>query len=129
MIESKRWGSAILYGVTAILLIALVVSLLFSLLLKFTSLTEQSIQWLIITLAFISVFIGGIVAGRKGKEKGLLLGALTALTYTGIVLLFQFLGYGQSLSGKNWLYHGGFLLVAMLGGVIGVNLSSSKRQS
>ncbi len=104
----------------------LVVSLLFSLLLKFTSLTEQSIQWVVTTLGFIAVFIGGFVAGGKGKEKGLLLGALTAIIYTSIILLFNFLGFGQTLSAKNWMYHGGFLLIAMLGGVIGVNISSNR---
>ncbi|WP_243386199.1 TIGR04086 family membrane protein [Bacillus kexueae] len=126
MIESKRWGSAILYGVISIFLMGLVVSLLFSLLLKFTSLTEQSIQWVVTTLGFIAVFIGGFVAGGKGKEKGLLLGALTAIIYTSIILLFNFLGFGQTLSAKNWMYHGGFLLIAMLGGVIGVNISSNR---
>jgi len=126
LIESKRWGSAILYGVISIFLMGLVVSLLFSLLLKFTSLTEQSIQWVVTTLGFIAVFIGGFVAGGKGKEKGLLLGALTAIIYTSIILLFNFLGFGQTLSAKNWMYHGGFLLIAMLGGVIGVNISSNR---
>ncbi|WP_044896225.1 TIGR04086 family membrane protein [Bacillus alveayuensis] len=127
--ESKRWGSAILHGVIAIFIIALIVSFLFSVLLKLTSLTEDSIQWLVISCSFISVFIGGFIAGGKGKEKGWLIGGLTALTYTGIILLFQFLGYGTSLSSKQWLYHGGFLLIAMLGGILGVNVSTSKRQT
>lgn len=127
--ESKQWGSAILHGVMAILIIALVTSLIFSILLKFTSLTEQSIQWIVMTLAFVAVFVGGFIAGGKGKEKGWLIGALTSLTYTGIILLIQFLGYGNVLSTKQWLYHGGFLLIAMFGGMIGVNMTTSKRQT
>jgi len=128
-LESKQWGSAILFGVLAIFIIALVTSLFFSILLKFTSLTEHSIQWIVVTLSFVAVFIGGFIAGGKGKEKGWLIGALTSLTYTGIILLIQFLGYGNVLSLEQWLYHGAFLLIAMFGGMIGVNVSTSRRQA
>lgn len=129
MIEAKRWGRAVFYGVFAILLLALIGSLVLSLLLRFTNLTEESLFWVITSLSFFAVFVGGVVSGGKGKEKGWLLGAMTAVMYTGIVLLFQFLGYGKTLSLESYLYHGGFLVTAMIGGMLGVNLSSSKRKA
>lgn len=39
---------------------------------------------------------------------------------------FQFLGYGKTFTMEQTMYHGGFLAIAMLGGVMGVNLSGSK---
>lgn len=124
--ETKKWGKAILYGLITIFVIALVTSLVFSLLLKFTSLTESSITWLLLGLSVLAMFIGGFVAGGNGKEKGWLVGGVTALLYSLIIFLFQFLGYGQIFSMEQTMYHGGFLVVAMVGGVFGVNLASSR---
>jgi putative membrane protein (TIGR04086 family) len=129
MIEAKRWGKAVFYGVFTILIIALISSFLLSILLRFTSLTEDSLFWVITSISFLAVFIGGFIAGGKGKEKGWLLGGATAVAYTGIVLLFQFLGYGKTLSLESLLYHGGFLITSIVGGMLGVNISSPKRQA
>ncbi|WP_175639820.1 TIGR04086 family membrane protein [Metabacillus schmidteae] len=124
--ETKKWGKAILYGLITIFAMALVTSLIFSLLLKFTSLTESSITWLILGLSILALFIGGFVAGGNGKEKGWLIGGITALLFSLIILLFKFLGHGQIFSMEELMYHGGFLLVAMLGGIFGVNTASSR---
>ncbi|WP_026558629.1 TIGR04086 family membrane protein [Bacillus sp. J37] len=124
--ETKKWGKAILFGLITIFVMALVTSLIFSLLLKFTSLTESSITWLILGLSILALFIGGFVAGGNGKEKGWLIGGITAILFSLIILLFKFLGHGEIFSMQELMYHGGFLLVAMLGGIFGVNLSSSR---
>ncbi|HZH58491.1 MAG TPA: TIGR04086 family membrane protein [Metabacillus sp.] len=124
--ETKKWGKAILYGLITIFVIALVTSLIFSLLLKFTNLTESSITWIILGLSIFALFIGGFVAGGNGKEKGWLIGGITALLFSLIILLFKFLGYGEIFSMQELMYHGGFLLVAMLGGIFGVNMASSR---
>ncbi|WP_226526343.1 TIGR04086 family membrane protein [Metabacillus niabensis] len=124
--ETKKWGKAILFGLITIFVMALVTSLIFSLLLKFTSLTESSITWLILGLSILALFIGGFVAGGNGKEKGWLIGGITAILFSLIILLFKFLGHGEIFSVQELMYHGGFLLVAMLGGIFGVNLSSSR---
>jgi putative membrane protein (TIGR04086 family) len=125
-VETKKWGKAILYGLITIFVIALATSLIFSLLLKFTSLTESSITWLLLGLSILAMFIGGFVAGGKGKEKGWLIGGVTAILYSLIIFLFQFLGYGSIFTMEQTMYHGGFLVVAMLGGVFGVNMTSSR---
>ncbi|MBO1514797.1 TIGR04086 family membrane protein [Metabacillus bambusae] len=124
--ETKKWGKAILYGLITIFVIALATSLIFSLLLKFTSLTESSIAWLLLGLSVLAMFIGGFVAGGKGQEKGWLIGGVTAILYSLIIFLFQFLGYGHIFTMEQTMYHGGFLVVAMLGGVFGVNMTSSR---
>ncbi|MFC3883058.1 TIGR04086 family membrane protein [Bacillus songklensis] len=125
--ESKRMGSAILFGVMTIFIIALMTSFVFSLLLKFTNLTESSIQWFVLVLSFIALFIGGFVSGGKGQSKGWLLGASTGLFYSFIVFLIQFLGYDQTFTPQQLLFHGGFIATSVLGGVLGVNMTM-KRQ-
>ncbi|MGD6816685.1 TIGR04086 family membrane protein [Metabacillus sp. 84] len=124
MMETKKWGKAILSGLAVIFSSAILISVIFSLLLKFTGMTESSIQWILLALSFITLFIGGFIAGGKGKERGWLLGGITALCFTLIIVLFQFLGFGSSMKPMQLLYHAGFLGMAMLGGMIGVNLSS-----
>ncbi|MFY4774752.1 TIGR04086 family membrane protein [Metabacillus sp. RGM 3146] len=126
MIETRRWGKAIMHGLITIFAMALIISFIFSMLLKFTGLTEDSVKWVIMGLSFVTLFIGGFVSGGKGKEKGWLIGGLTSLLYTLIILVFQFLGLGSSFSLEQLAFHAGFLLIAMLGGIMGVNLSSSR---
>ncbi|MBB5324816.1 putative membrane protein (TIGR04086 family) [Anoxybacillus tepidamans] len=124
-----RFGKAIVYGVVTIFLLASIISLLLSLFLKWTDVQESSLTWVIFAGSLLSVFIGGFVAGGKGKEKGWLMGGTTSALFTFIVFLFQFLGLEQSFSTKQWMYHLGFFVVAMLGGMMGVNMSSARRHA
>ena len=126
--ESKKWGKAIIFGLITIFVIALATSLVFASLLKLTGITESSIKWLLLGISILAMFIGGFVAGGNGKEKGWLIGGITALIYTLIIFLFQFLGHGKIFSMEQTLYHAGFLLVAMVGGVFGVNAASSRNK-
>lgn len=124
--ESKKWGKAILYGLITIFVVALATSLIITSLLKFTSLSESSITWLLLGISVFALFIGGFVAGGNGKEKGWLIGGITALLYSLIIFLFKFLGHSQLFTMEETMYHAGFLLVAMVGGVFGVNLTSAR---
>ncbi|MCA1318787.1 TIGR04086 family membrane protein [Bacillus tianshenii] len=124
--ESKRLGLAIMYGLITIFMFAIATSLLFSLLLRFTSLQESSVAWIILTLSFITLFIGGFVSGGKGREKGWMLGGATGGAYSLIIFLFQYLGNDSLFSMNQLFFHLGFIAVAMLGGIIGVNLSGGK---
>ncbi|MGW8264012.1 TIGR04086 family membrane protein, partial [Bacillus sp. LR--39] len=117
MNEPKQVGKGILYSLVVIFALMFAGSLLISLLLTFTSLTESSFSWLITAISFITLFIGGFIAGGKSKEKGWLSGGLTALCFSLTVLLFQYLGFGEAFNLKQLLYHSGFLGVSMLGGV------------
>ncbi|MDX8359445.1 MULTISPECIES: TIGR04086 family membrane protein [Bacillaceae] len=123
--ETKKMSGAVLYGVLTILIIVLGMSMLFSLLLRFTNLNELSLSWVITIVGFIAVFIGGFVSGGKGKEKGWLVGAMTSIVYTFIVFLVQYLGYDSPFTLQQLLFHTGFLVTSIFGGIIGVNISSS----
>ncbi len=123
--ESRNMGFAILYGTISIFVMALIFSFLFSILLRFTSLTEASVSYIILILSFICIFIGGIISGGKGKQKGWLVGGGTGLLYILIILLFQYLGHDRSFSTRDWIQSLCYVLVCMMGGIIGVNLSSN----
>lgn len=125
--EMRKMGSAIIYGTVSIFILAVIFSLIFSLLLRFTSLTESSISYLILILSFISIFIGGLISGGKGKKQGWLLGGGTGLLYILIILAFQYLGFDQTFSSKEWIQSLCYILVCMMGGVLGVNLSGGKQ--
>ena len=120
----KTWPQAVGYGLLMILVLVTSMSLILSLLLQFTDLTTDMLTWLFYATAFIALFIGGFIAGGKGKEKGWILGGLTGIAYTMLIFLIQYLGYNDPFDAKQWLFHLMFLLIAMFGGIFGVNLRS-----
>lgn len=104
----------------------MIASLIFSLLLRFTSLTESSLSLVIMIVTFLTIFIGGFISGSKGKKQGILLGAGTGLLYLLIILLYQYLGHDSLFTLKQWIYYGCFVITAMMGGILGVNMNSEK---
>ncbi|MGX1430103.1 putative membrane protein (TIGR04086 family) [Cytobacillus horneckiae] len=125
--ESKALGTSILYGIIAIFTLAIVCSFLFAIILRFTSLQESSVQYVITAISFIALFTGGFISGGKGKQKGWLLGGLTGLIYAIIIFLFQYLGFDKLFNGEQLVYFICYILIAMMGGILGVNMSSKGR--
>lgn len=125
--ENRGIFISMIYGLITILVIILSVSFIFSLLLRFTSLSESSFSWLIIVFTFIALMVGGFVSGGKSKQKGWLVGAGTGLLYSLLIFLVQFLGYNAMFSMQQYLFHGGFILAAIIGGIFGVNVVRNSR--
>ncbi len=125
--ESKKIWSAILYGTLAIFIFAIISSLIFSFILRFSSLQESSVQYVITAISFIALFVGGYIAGGKGKQKGWLLGGLTGVIYTVIIFLYQFLGLEKLFTIEQIIYYVCYILICMMGGILGVNTSSKSR--
>ncbi len=127
--ESKNLGSAVLYGTLAIFVFAIITSLLFAFLLRFTSLQESSVQYIISAISFISIFLGGFISGGKGKQKGWMLGGLTGIIYSVVIFLYQFLGLDNLFNFEQLIYHICYILIAMMGGILGVNMSGKSRNN
>ena len=125
--ENRGILLSMMYGVITIFIMILSVSFIISLLLRFTSLTETSFTWVIIIFTFLSLLIGGFVSGGKSKQKGWLVGAGTGAFYTLLVFLIQFLGYNTPFSLEQYLFHGGYILIALVGGILGVNVVRNNR--
>ncbi|EIT85315.1 hypothetical protein A374_11245 [Fictibacillus macauensis ZFHKF-1] len=119
----KLMATSMFKGVIAIIATILIASLLLSLLLRFTSMTEESVKWVIIGCSFLALFIGGFLSGRKGKERGLILGTGTALLFSLLVFFVKYLGYHTTFSAEQYMYHGIFLVLCIIGALFGVNTS------
>jgi putative membrane protein (TIGR04086 family) len=128
-IESKSFGTAILYGLIFIFLFAIVSSLIFALILRFTSVREVSLQYVITAVSFIGLFGGGFLSGGKRKQKGWLIGGLTGFIYSLIVFLSQYLGYDRLFDVEQVIYHVCYTLIAMMGGILGVNLATNNSRT
>jgi putative membrane protein (TIGR04086 family) len=124
--KMSRLGTAVVYGIVTIFILAAFISFFLSLILKWTDIQESSLTWVIFAGSLLSMFIGGLVAGGKGKERGWLTGGITSLLFTVIVFLFQFLGLEKSFTLEQWIYHLIFFVAAALGGIVGVNLKASR---
>lgn len=123
VITMKKMSMSIMYGVSLIFILGACISLFFSLIFQFTDTEEMAVQTVTTILSYIVVFIGGIFCGGKGKSKGWLIGGLTGTTYALIIFLFQYLGLNQLFTWEQALYYGCYILTAMTGGVLGVNLT------
>ncbi|WP_083402055.1 TIGR04086 family membrane protein [Bacillus sp. MUM 116] len=123
--ESKSFGTSVLYGLIFIFVFAAISSLIVSLILKFTYTREASLQYIITALSFIALFGGGFLSGGKRKEKGWLIGGVTGLIYSLIVFLFQYLGYDKLFTFDQIIYHTCYTLIAMMGGILGVNIATN----
>ncbi|MGV3487880.1 MAG: TIGR04086 family membrane protein [Tuberibacillus sp.] len=120
---TRRMMTACSYGIIAALILIMAAAFVLASLLKLTSLSEAalgSIPMIIVSLA--ALFIGGVIAGAKMKEKGLLTGAATGLIYSLIIYLFLFLGLDRAFSGTQYFLIVANTAVTGMGGIIGVNL-------
>lgn len=117
---------ALLYGWIIVLALILLMSIFLAFLLQFTGMNEATLSWTALAVGFVSLFIGGLVAGIKGKQKGWVIGAITGAGFTLFTFLVQYLGYQQGFSLEQSLHHAGYILAALLGGVVGVNMIKSE---
>ena len=80
--ESKNIGSAVLYWNDSHFYFCHCQQLIVCIFIRFTSLQESSVQFIITAISFISIFMGGFISGGKGKQKGWMLGGLTGFLYS-----------------------------------------------
>ncbi|WP_010098982.1 TIGR04086 family membrane protein [Ornithinibacillus scapharcae] len=118
--------TALLYGWIVVLGLILVSSMGLALLLRFSSFNEPALDWVTLVIGLLSLFIGGAVAGAKGKEKGWMTGAITGLGFTIFTFLVQYLGYQVGFSMEQSVHHLFYILAALFGGVVGVNIASNQ---
>ena len=118
----KQQFIALMYGWLVVFGLIFIASIALALLLRFTTFNEPTLSWVTLVIGFISLFIGGIIAGVKGKAKGWIIGGFTGLGFTLFIFLVQYLGYQQMFSLEQSIHHLGYILAALFGGVIGVNI-------
>jgi|SRR5690625_285640 len=117
---------AVGYGWITLFILVLIFALFTSLIIRFTTISELTLTYLTFSFGIIALFIGGFIAGLKGKDKGWLLGAITGIGFTLFTFMIQYLGFNGSFSFEQIIYHGSFIVAAIVGSVIGVNLVTIK---
>lgn len=97
-------------------------ALILSLLLQGDMLEEAEMTVYTYLVHAVAVVFGGIVSGKRAKQKGWYQGALTGALYVLLLLLISFLAMDTLLGLQEWgLILPGFVIGA-IGGMIGVNL-------
>lgn len=118
--------TALLHGWITIFALLILSSILFALLLRFTSIAESTISFMTTAAGVLILWLGALVAGKKAQEKGWLIGVIISLGFSLFVFLYQYLGFQQTFSMEQALYHSGFLLASILGAIIGVNIGGQQ---
>ncbi|WP_208590325.1 TIGR04086 family membrane protein [Gracilibacillus suaedae] len=119
----------VLYGWIGIFVVMVLASVILTLLLRFTSLGESTLEMATLFISFIALFTGGLIAGLKAKHKGILIGTITSLLFTFVVFCYRFLGLHVGFSVVELVNHSAYLLLAIIGAIIGVNLSSEEEST
>lgn len=117
--------NAVIRGFIWALVITIILGIVFSLLLQYTSLSEGLLSSYSSFIFFISMFIGATIGARAAGRKGLIHGLLITLFYWLITLIIGLIWNPEAFSALFILKRLGYTLAAgILGGIIGIGLSS-----
>lgn len=119
---TKKLSTAIGFGITTLLILASLTSMIMALLLKFTNINEGTLALLFYTRSFIYAYVW-FYCWQQSTGKGWLVGLTTGLTFTILVFLVNYLGFSQTLSNSQLLYQLALMGASTLGGIFGVNMS------
>lgn len=97
-------------------------ALVLSLLLQGEVLDELELTFYTYLVHAAAALFGGIVSGKRAKQKGWYQGAITGALYVLLLLLISLLAMDTALGYRDWLLILPGLVVGALGGIIGVNL-------
>lgn len=126
--DTRNLISAVFFGLAIIYVLVGIVSFLFSIILKFTSLQESDFQLATTIISFIVLFTGGFIGGGKGRERGWLIGLAIGLLYTTINFSFQYLGHDTPVTFNQIIYYICFNLTVIMGAILGVNIAQGSSQ-
>ena len=114
-------GKGVVFGY----LIMLIEILIYSILLAYTSIPESSIPSCVFIFSLLSVFIASSIVAIKIKENGMKNGGVVGFLYITLVYVLGccFSG-GFALTSKTITTIIFNILIGMIGGIVGVNLTN-----
>lgn len=113
--------AALLYGWIFILGLLLLSSIVIALFLRFTNLTESMLSIITLIVGLLILFTGGLIAGIKGRARGWMIGLTIGIGFTIFTFFVQYFSFNEPFTFTQSLYHLGYIISAMFGGMIGVN--------
>lgn len=115
--------SPILSGLLLMLFIVLIGSIVVSLVIQFTEVSESRMPLLTYIVNAVSLLSGGFVAGIKAKERGWFYGGMTGVIYILILTLIAYLAFDLVLTFKTLVTMISSFAISAIGGIFGVNFA------
>ncbi|MCS1350680.1 TIGR04086 family membrane protein [Mechercharimyces sp. CAU 1602] len=116
-----KFSSPYLYGIGIVWACVLIGSMIASLLLAFTNMTETALPYFTYGINGVSLLAGGWIAGRKSDQKGWLAGGGIGLSYGLLILLIGFLAFDADMILHPLLFLCAVTGISSIGGILGVN--------
>lgn len=121
-IKNEKTSMILLKNVGISLIITVILLLIFSAILTYSSFNEQYINIITIGITAISILVGSLIATSKIKKKGILNGSIVGGAYILIIyLISSLLNWNFNFDVKSLIFIGVGILGGLLGGIIGVN--------
>jgi len=118
---TKNASSPVLTGLIYAFVMVMVSSVLFALLLYFTSLSDANLPLISYIVTAVSLLTGGFQAGRRSGSKGWYYGGLTGLIYGILLAIIGFLSLDTTFGLRNIALILLSFLFGAFGGIFGVN--------
>lgn len=113
----------VLKGSIASIVITLVLLLIYSALLTYTSINENTMPVFIIAITAISILAGSLISSLNIKKNGLTNGALVGLIYILVIYLLSSIVSGNfSLNIYSIIMMIASVIAGAIGGIVGVNI-------
>lgn len=104
-------------------ILTLILLFIFSIILTYTSMGENSIPSVIIIITVISILIGGSIAGATIKKNGIIYGGIIGLIYIlSLYLISSIVNTGFSVNIYSTIMIILSIIAGMIGGIVGVNI-------
>lgn len=115
----------IVKGSVLAMIVSIIFLFIFALLLTYTSLSENTIFPVVLTITGVSILVGSSMSSMKIKKNGLINGGAVGLIYILILYLVSSLCFtGFQITGNSLIMLLVGTLTGILGGIIGVNFKS-----
>lgn len=122
IIENGNNVKRVIKGSAFSIIITLIGLLIYSLLLSYTSVQENTMPTIIIIITAISILIGSTISTSNIKKNGIVNGMLVGIIYIATIYLISSIITGNFLLSSNSIIMIiASILTGALGGIIGVN--------
>lgn len=126
--EMKKKVLCIVKGCAFSMILSVILLTIYALLLVNTTISENTMMPVVLTITGISTLMGGTVSSRKIKKNGLIYGGIVGIVY--ILTLYlassvSMVGFSLSINSFVMLIVGA--ITGSIGGIIGVNLTGKSK--
>lgn len=125
--EMKKKVMAIIKGCLFAIILSIILLTIYALLLANTTISENTMMPVVLTITGISILMGGTISSRKMKKNGLIYGGIVGLVYVLALYVASSISMvGFSLSANSFIMLIVGVITGIIGGIIGVNLVAKK---